>query len=338
MTHDNNEPLRPCPFCGSDPLATYGDGWHGVRCETPGCPCSRHAVGRKVWNTRAAEQSAVVFGDKWTGRAKKVMRLAVDEARMRGHNFIGTEHILLGLLAEGEGIGAQALHALDVRLADVRERVQCLIGGAAPSPAPPVVCSVCRAPIPQQFTANGVPIRWTTNTGEPICDPCMAADPEIVAKYPDVTPSPAPPATMSHNEAFGRQKETTVPPLTKREGELLKGGDCPAVETSILGPNRRAVAGAARTAPLSVEQAEDALLACFENPDYDAMTFTRTLRSIMAAPLPVLSLTDEERAALEWLLNRLPSQVQPNVQIIGALLARTPTDTPALARTKEQSS
>jgi ATP-dependent Clp protease ATP-binding subunit ClpA len=55
-----------------------------------------------------------------TPRAKKVIELAVDEARRMNHHYIGTEHLLLGLLREGEGIGAGVLESLGVRLEQVR--------------------------------------------------------------------------------------------------------------------------------------------------------------------------------------------------------------------------
>ncbi len=55
-----------------------------------------------------------------TPRAKKVIELAVDEARRMNHHYIGTEHLLLGLLREGEGIGAGALESLGIRLEQVR--------------------------------------------------------------------------------------------------------------------------------------------------------------------------------------------------------------------------
>jgi ATP-dependent Clp protease ATP-binding subunit ClpC len=67
------------------------------------------------------------------------MVLTQDEARLLNHNFIGTEHILLGLIREGEGIAAQALESLGVTLEDVRAKVQETIGppGAATGVSPP---------------------------------------------------------------------------------------------------------------------------------------------------------------------------------------------------------
>ncbi len=59
-----------------------------------------------------------------TARAKKVVQLAVDEARRMNHHFIGTEHLLLGLVREGEGIAAGVLESLGVRLEEVRKQVE----------------------------------------------------------------------------------------------------------------------------------------------------------------------------------------------------------------------
>lgn len=65
----------------------------------------------------------------YTPRAKKVIELAMDEARSLGHNYIGTEHIVLGLIREGEGVAAQVLMSLGADLNAVRLRVIELLGG-----------------------------------------------------------------------------------------------------------------------------------------------------------------------------------------------------------------
>ena len=62
-----------------------------------------------------------------TPRAKKVIELAVDEARRLNHHYIGTEHLLLGLVREGEGIAADVLESLDVNLKGVRKEVEKLV-------------------------------------------------------------------------------------------------------------------------------------------------------------------------------------------------------------------
>ncbi|HJO06234.1 MAG TPA: Clp protease N-terminal domain-containing protein, partial [Chloroflexota bacterium] len=66
----------------------------------------------------------MVVGDiNLTPRAKRVIELAVEEARRLGHNYIGTEHLLLGLVREGEGIAAGVLESLGVNLDKVRAQV-----------------------------------------------------------------------------------------------------------------------------------------------------------------------------------------------------------------------
>jgi ATP-dependent Clp protease ATP-binding subunit ClpC len=66
--------------------------------------------------------------ERFTDRARRVVVLAQDEARLLDHNYIGTEHLLLGLLQEGHGVAAQALDALGVSLAEVRRQVEEIIG------------------------------------------------------------------------------------------------------------------------------------------------------------------------------------------------------------------
>ena len=73
--------------------------------------------------------------ERFTDRARRVVVLAQEEARHLNHNYIGTEHILLGLLNEGEGIAAQALESLDIDLASVRDEVVKIIGQGQQSPS-----------------------------------------------------------------------------------------------------------------------------------------------------------------------------------------------------------
>src|SRR5262249_50832585 len=63
-----------------------------------------------------------------TPRAKKVIEFAIEEARNLSHNYVGTEHLLLGLLREEEGVAAQVLMNLGLRLETVREEVLILLG------------------------------------------------------------------------------------------------------------------------------------------------------------------------------------------------------------------
>jgi ATP-dependent Clp protease ATP-binding subunit ClpA len=73
--------------------------------------------------------------ERFTDQARQVVVLAQEEARALGHGYIGTEHILLGLLSEGEGIAAQALGSLEITLDAAREQVAEIIGvGTGPPP------------------------------------------------------------------------------------------------------------------------------------------------------------------------------------------------------------
>ncbi|MDX6396314.1 MAG: ATP-dependent Clp protease ATP-binding subunit ClpC [Streptosporangiaceae bacterium] len=72
--------------------------------------------------------------ERFTDRARRVVVLAQDEARRLDHNYIGTEHILLGLVQEGEGVAAQALEALGIGLAAVRQQVEEIVGRGKDAP------------------------------------------------------------------------------------------------------------------------------------------------------------------------------------------------------------
>ncbi|UWX97230.1 ATP-dependent Clp protease ATP-binding subunit [Arthrobacter zhaoxinii] len=72
--------------------------------------------------------------ERFTDRARRVVVLAQEEARMLNHNYIGTEHILLGLIHEGEGVAAKALESLGISLGAVREQVQEIIGQGQQAP------------------------------------------------------------------------------------------------------------------------------------------------------------------------------------------------------------
>ena len=73
--------------------------------------------------------------ERFTDRARRVVVLAQEEARMLNHNYIGTEHLLLGLVHEGEGIASRALESLGITLNSVREQVQDIIGPGANAPS-----------------------------------------------------------------------------------------------------------------------------------------------------------------------------------------------------------
>src|SRR5579863_2354004 len=97
------------------------------------------SLGAELYKVRQAVEFIIGRGDRivlgeigLTPRAKKVIELAVDEARRLNHHYIGTEHILLGLVREGEGIAAGVLESLGVNLEKVRtQTIQVLSRSAA---------------------------------------------------------------------------------------------------------------------------------------------------------------------------------------------------------------
>src|SRR3989441_4369099 len=99
-------------------------------------------LGGRTWSRdpRAAERkraSARRTGEmfeRFTDRARRVVVLAQEEARMLNHNYIGTEHILLGLIHEGEGVAAKALESLSISLEAVRQQVEEIIGQGQAAP------------------------------------------------------------------------------------------------------------------------------------------------------------------------------------------------------------
>ena len=85
------------------------------------------SLGVDLTKVRKAVEDIIGRGDRivlgeigLTPRAKKVIELAVDEARHLNHHYIGTEHLLLGLLREGEGIGAKVLESFGLNLQELR--------------------------------------------------------------------------------------------------------------------------------------------------------------------------------------------------------------------------
>jgi ATP-dependent Clp protease ATP-binding subunit ClpC len=91
-------------------------------------------IRREVEKIVQSGPSMVTMGQlPFTPRAKKVLELAVEEASNLGHNYIGTEHLLLGLIRENEGVAAQVLLNLGLKLEDVREEVLELLGADMPT-------------------------------------------------------------------------------------------------------------------------------------------------------------------------------------------------------------
>ncbi len=119
----------------------------------------------------------------FTPRAKKVLELSLREALQLGHNYIGTEHILLGLIREGEGVAAQVLTALGANLDRVRETVIQLLSGSTggtgetmPEERPPEdpLRELAEGAIPYQAGMRGP-------KNQPICPSCRKSLAETAA-------------------------------------------------------------------------------------------------------------------------------------------------------------
>jgi ATP-dependent Clp protease ATP-binding subunit ClpA len=95
---------------------------------------SLEAVRAQVEEIIGQGQRAPTGHIPFTPRAKKVLELSLRESKQLGHNYIGTEHILLGLVREGEGVAAQVLVKLGADLSRVRQQVVQLLSGSAGDP------------------------------------------------------------------------------------------------------------------------------------------------------------------------------------------------------------
>jgi len=115
----------------------------------------------------------------FTPRAKRVLELALEEARQLGHNYIGTEHLLLGLLREGEGVAARVLENLDADPAKIRSQVIRMVGESqeavgAGAGATGVAASGSKTPTLEEFGSD-----LTKQAEEAKLDPCVGRTNEI---------------------------------------------------------------------------------------------------------------------------------------------------------------
>jgi len=110
----------------------------------------------------------------FTPRAKRVLELSVEEARLLGHNYIGTEHLLLGLIREGEGVAARVLIELGADRKRVREETLKLLGGIGSSTSRPTKKEKRDTPALDQFGRD-----LTQLASEGKLDPVIGRDKEI---------------------------------------------------------------------------------------------------------------------------------------------------------------
>ena len=104
--------------------------------------------------------------ERFTDRARRVVVLAQEDARMLNHNYIGTEHLLLGLVHEGEGIAAKALESLGIRLDPVRDQVEQIIGRGQQAPSGHLPAPTGPAPV---RSAHSAPDELTVRKPDPHC-------------------------------------------------------------------------------------------------------------------------------------------------------------------------
>jgi len=137
----------------------------------------------------------------YTPRAKKVIELSMDEARKLGHTYVGTEHILLGLIREGEGVAARVLNNLGISLNKARQQVLQLLGNSE------VVSS-----------SHGAP----TNVNTPTLD-SLARDLTAAARDGNLDP------------VIGRSKEIerVIQVLSRRTKKLLNGREAQLLKAAV---------------------------------------------------------------------------------------------------------
>jgi Clp amino terminal domain, pathogenicity island component len=112
--------------------------------------------------------------ERFTDRARRVVVLAQEEARLLNHNYVGTEHLLLGLIHEAEGVAAKALESLGISLEGVRAQVEEIIGqgqsaptARIPSPRGPRRSWSCRCARPSSWAT-------TCTARSSACGSCLA--------------------------------------------------------------------------------------------------------------------------------------------------------------------
>ncbi len=132
------------------------------------------AIRQAVESMVASTGGTLTIGEiPFTPRAKRVLELSVDEARQLGHNYVGTEHLLLGLIREGEGVAARVLLELGVDRKKVREETLKLLGGT-PSASQPEREGKVETPALNQFGRD-----LTALARENKLDPIIGRESEI---------------------------------------------------------------------------------------------------------------------------------------------------------------
>jgi Clp amino terminal domain, pathogenicity island component len=140
------------------------------------------AVRTRVEETVGLTAAATTGSPRFTPRAKQVLELSLREALQLGHNYIGTEHMLLGVVREGQGVAAQVLVSLGADLPQIRQQVIAALEGQLPPEAPEAVtvrplerrdgprCPACRSPLAGQvvYRVLAVPLAEQAEASEAI--------------------------------------------------------------------------------------------------------------------------------------------------------------------------
>ncbi len=136
-------------------------------------------VRREVEETIGLSGGPPVGSPPFTPRAKKVLELSYRESLQLGHNYIGTEHLLLGLLSEGQGVAAQVLVSLGAELEETREKVLVLLGLPADAPRPgPASLRFRRQVSPPSRLGENAAIGIRRRRGIATCSFCGRQPPE----------------------------------------------------------------------------------------------------------------------------------------------------------------
>ncbi|WP_285904697.1 ATP-dependent Clp protease ATP-binding subunit [Paractinoplanes hotanensis] len=182
--------------------------------------------------------------ERFTDRARRVVVLAQEEARLLNHSYIGTEHLLLGLLREGEGLAARALGSQGVTLSAVRERVEGKVGLGASSPgghipftprAKKVLELALRESLQLGHNYIGAEhlLLGLIREGEGVALQVLGADPSrvreqvltLLSASASAEPEPVSPAVSTLLDQFGenltgRAREGKLDPVIGREHEI----------------------------------------------------------------------------------------------------------------------
>ena len=161
--------------------------------------------------------------ERFTDRARRVVVLAQEEARMLNHNYIGTEHILLGLIHEGEGVAAKSLESLGISLEGVRSQVEEIIGQGQQAPSGHIPFTP-RAKKVLELSHCARPCSSATTTSVPSTS-CSASSVRARASPPRCWSSSAPTSTGCASRSSSCCRATRArSPRRRAPADAARGG------------------------------------------------------------------------------------------------------------------